>query len=196
MVAGDSLLAAPGIEGRLRCHGARALQALGHGSPVVFVIEVVEEDRRVLPGVSRLQPDPATAPGAHEAHREHETRVHAGVLAAGVAGHGVELVLQVAVVCGPGTREEAARFGEGRGPGAALCDEPLQSRCQAPPAGEAMRDRKRLLLPIAHLHDEVILEIAPHVRDVRDERDAVLGKVRRIADARQEQDLRRVDGTA
>ncbi len=92
----------------------------------------------------------------------------------------------------PRVREEARLGDVGREPAAALDQVPQHVQRAL---GVEQRARTRAQ-PVPEPDDKVVLEIPPDARPVGCDADAVLAQVRGVADAREHQQLRRVDGPA
>ena len=196
LLARGELTAVERTERRLREDRPRDLDRLHPFLPILVGRQVVEPERRVHPGI-----------GAHDLHRPPRVRVHRSDvhLVAVVPGRsrpvvangdGQEVEHQVRIgdlVVAP---DEAARLEMVRGPEARTEEQPLGPDERLPPQLQARGDRHGLRAGMLHVDLEVILEMLADPGNVLHHVDAQRAELVRVADPRELQDLRRVDGAA
>ena len=195
--AGQPLLGDVRAEGRRIDDPAQHLQAVDHGAAVVLGVEVVVEDGGRLRRVARAQAHPAARLRVQLRERAREARVRVQVAAA--LGH--REVDEVELAVGAGELGAGAHEGGGvagaHGQGPAALDEPLQAHAGlAPDRRHVVVERDGLRAAVHAAHVEVVLEVLADLGAVVHHRDAELLQALGGADARELQQLRRIDRAA
>ena len=194
--SGRELRAAVRVERLLREDLARETDRVAEFLAIAFGREIVEQDAWRLPRIRRREGDAAARGRPHRAHVRLEAVLVDLVLAVVADRDRQEMVLQVGMLDAGATPDEAAGF-EMIGRAEALAQQ------QPFEADGAHRDeilrrvqRDRLRARMLHVGLEVILQVRAHARDIRHHVDVELFERLGIADAGQEQDLRRIDRAA
>ncbi len=162
--------------------------------PVLLPGHVVEQDAGSGLGVARGEANAPAALGAHRAHVSLEAMGLHCALAVVADGDGQEVVLQV----GPGLRvvgaDEGARLELVAGADAAAEQQPLGADLRLVEPLQRRVESDRLLALVLDVHLQMVLQVLADPGQLVHHGDVELAQVRRIADARAQQDLRRGDG--
>ncbi len=194
LAAGRNLAAAIGIEGGLPENLARQPDAVAEVAPVVRMRHVVEADFRLRPRVGRAQRDRAARLRAHRP----DMRLEAVRLGRGLAvvAHGGrdEMILDVGVVDAGRRAHEGCRLEMVGGAEAGLEEQPFGADQRLGERVEDRIERDRLERFLLDVEFHMVLQIAPDAGAVGDDLDAVALQLLGRSDARQHEELGRVDG--
>ena len=197
-ISGRQLRAAELVERLLREHLAREPHTRAELLPVPLRREVVGFDDGMPGGIAGSEGEP-TDTGGPQRTDMRLVRVAVGHLLPVVEHDGREEVeLDVGVGDARLAAHEGARLEVSGGGGAGAAQEPLGARPdhRQREAPLVPVEGDRLLAALLHVHLQVVLQVAPDARPVHHHRDVVPLQVVRVADARQQEELRRVDRAA
>eukprot|EP00053_Salpingoeca_punica_P013185 m.118851 g.118851 ORF g.118851 m.118851 type:complete len:368 (+) comp16135_c0_seq2:228-1331(+) len=188
---------AEGVKGLLLEDLAGELDGGAQVDQVLWVLEVVWLDARRRARVGRLQLDEAAAERPHRADVGLEGVAAARVeLAAERARQ--EVVLDVRVGQALAAADEAAALQVRAGRLAGAKEDPLQAVphhvMREAPLVRVEGDR--LCAAVLHIEVQMVLQVLPDAGQVGLDGDAPLGQLGRVADAAEQQQLRRIDGSA
>ena len=186
----------PTREGGLRKDLAGEAHTGTHLLHVLRRAEIIEKDARRVARIRRSQAHPTAAVGAHRTDMRLETVLRSAARSIVGHGHGQEVVLEIRVANAGAAADEAAGLEMVGRPESGAREQPPRAD---PSLGERIHHRvERHRLTARHLEVEleVVVQVLTHPGQRMLYGDAVGLKLRRRTDAREFQELRRVDRPA